>query len=107
MSSESSQWIALIHTPLPDVEGSVFEDPRFAYHRDFLQSMIQREWLVAAGPFANRDAQGMTVLRVPNGQQENAIELARADRSVTEGLFAIDVRPWNVVAESAVLDLDA
>lgn len=97
---EPAQWVVLVHTPGGDVEGSVFADPRFAHHRVFLRSMAERGWLVAAGPFGDVAAEGMTVLRVtgPDGYAE-ARRLAEADEAVVQGLFTVRVRPWRVVSQ--------
>lgn len=102
MNEQPATWVVLVHTPGPSADGPFFQDPRFAHHREFLRSMAERSWLVAAGPLTDTTGEGMTVLRVPD---ENglalATELAEADRSVAEGLFSVRVRPWNVVQESS------
>lgn len=91
-------WVALLHTRRPDTTGSVFADPRFALHVTFLQTLTEREYLVAAGSFDDAEGEGMTVLRIPGPDGlSQARELAEADGSVAQGLFDVRVRPWNVV----------
>ena len=101
MSDEAVEGVVLSHTPDPAVEGSIFEDPRFSHHVAFLRSMLARGWLLAAGPFADRQGEGMTVLRIPGGDAvARARELAEADRAVIEGLLVVEVRPWAVQMEA-------
>lgn len=59
--------------------------------------------LLVAGPLADEDGAGMTVLRLPGaGQLGQATLLAtRDDASVTEGLLTVTVRPWQVMMRSA------
>ncbi|RIQ21159.1 YciI family protein [Jiangella rhizosphaerae] len=98
---EPEEWVVLLHTPGPGVDGPIFGDPRFAHHRAFLQSMAERGWLVAAGPFGDAGAEGMTVLRVRGpGAAAEAKRLAEADQSVTQGLLTVRVRPWRVVSQA-------
>jgi uncharacterized protein YciI len=95
MIGEGTAWYALLHTPGPDVDGSVFAHPLFAEHVAFLHRLQERGWLIAAGPFSDRDGDGMTVVQVPDGTDIEA--LAREDdRSVAEGLFGVEIRPWDV-----------
>lgn len=76
----------------------MFQDPRFAHHVEFLRSLAEKGWLVAAGSFDDAAGEGMTVLRVPQPDGLADVErLARADKAVTTGLLAVRVRPWNVV----------
>ncbi len=101
MTDDSATWVVLTHTPGPTVSGPIFGDPRFAHHRAFLRAMHERGWLVAAGPFSDRPAEGMTLLRIPEPDAlELAADHAEADRSVVEGLFNLEVRPWTVMLES-------
>jgi len=93
-------WVALLHRPGPSApEGSLFDDPRFAGHVAFLNRMREAGYLVAAGPLADEDGAGMTVLRLPGeGQFGHAALLAtRDDAAVAGGLLSVTVRPWQVM----------
>jgi len=97
-------WVALMHRPGPEapIEGSVFEDPRFAHHAQFLSRMAEAGYLVAAGPMLDESGSGMTILRLPGeGRFDDATRLATEDdRSVREGFFDVAVRPWQVMMSS-------
>jgi uncharacterized protein YciI len=94
-------WVALIHRPGPEApsEGSIFADPRFAQHAQFLSRMNEEGYLVAAGPMLDEAGAGMTILRLPGeGRFDDATRLAKEeDRSVREGFFEVAVRPWQVM----------
>jgi uncharacterized protein YndB with AHSA1/START domain/uncharacterized protein YciI len=93
-------WVALMHRPGPAAPGgSLFEDPRFGEHVAFLTRMLKRGYLVAAGPLADADGEGMTVLRLPGpGALAEATRLATEDdQSVVCGFLAVTVRPWQVL----------
>jgi uncharacterized protein YndB with AHSA1/START domain/uncharacterized protein YciI len=94
-------WVALMHRPGPEAprEGSIFEDPRFAEHAEFLSRMRQEGYLVAAGPMLDELGAGMTILRLPGeGRLQEAARLAtQEDRSVRAGFFEVSVRPWQVM----------
>jgi uncharacterized protein YciI len=94
-------WVALFHQPGPaaPTEGTIFDDPRFAWHTEFLGRMREAGYLVAAGPLPDEPGAGLTVLRLPGaGQAEKAWKLATEDdRSVAGGLLAVTVRPWQVL----------
>jgi uncharacterized protein YciI len=94
-------WVALLHRPGPSApaDGTIFDDPRFAWHVEFLGRMREAGYLVAAGPLPDEPGAGMTVLRLPGaGQAEKATKLAaEADQSVAAGLLAVTVRPWQVL----------
>jgi uncharacterized protein YndB with AHSA1/START domain/uncharacterized protein YciI len=100
-SVASSTWVALMHTPGPTAptDGSLYSDPRFVEHVDFLQRMEHRGYLVAAGPLTDAEGSGMTILRLPGeGREAEAVELAtKDDFAVASGLLAVTVRPWNVM----------
>ncbi len=100
-SSGGATWIALMHTPGPTAptDGSLFADPRFAEHVDFLERMKQRGYLIAAGPLVDTEGSGMTILRLPGeGREAEAVEIAtQGDFAVASGLLAVTVRPWNVM----------
>jgi len=61
--------------------------------------MREAGYLVAAGPLADEDGAGMTILRLPGaGRLEEARRLATEDdSSVASGFFTVAVRPWQVV----------
>jgi len=98
-------WVALMHRPGPDAlaAGSgLFADPRFREHAAFLARMRERGYLVAAGPLADEDAAGMTVLRLPGLDRiGEATRLANEeDASVVSGFFTVQVRPWQVMLQA-------
>jgi uncharacterized protein YciI len=103
---DDDTWVALLHRPGPaaPASGSLFEDPRFGEHVAFLNRMREAGFLVAAGPLADADGEGMTILRLPgSGQLSTATRLATEDDiSVSAGLLAVSVRPWHVVMHPAV-----
>jgi uncharacterized protein YciI len=94
-------WVALLHEPGPaaPTEGTIFDDPRFAWHVEFLGRMREAGYLVAAGPLPDEPGAGLTVLRLPGaGQADKARKLATEDdQSVAGGLLAVTVRPWQVL----------
>jgi uncharacterized protein YciI len=99
-------WVALLHRPGPaaPTEGPLVEDPRFGEHVAFLNRMREAGFLVAAGPLADADGEGMTILRLPgSGQLSTATRLATEDDvSVSIGFLAVTVRPWHVLMHEAV-----
>jgi uncharacterized protein YciI/uncharacterized protein YndB with AHSA1/START domain len=94
-------WVALLHRPGPAAsrDGSLFGDPRFGEHFAFLTRMREAGYLVAAGPLADEDGAGMTILRLPGANRlDEARRLATEDDlSVASGFFSVAVRPWQVV----------
>ena len=94
-------WVALLHRPGPSApqDGSVFDDPRFPEHVAFLRRMREVGYLIAAGPLADEDGAGMTVLRLPGAGQEGLAALLAAgdDAAVRKGLLSVTVRPWQVI----------
>jgi uncharacterized protein YndB with AHSA1/START domain/uncharacterized protein YciI len=94
-------WVALFHRPGPaaPAEGTIFDDPRFAWHVEFLGRMREAGYLVAAGPLRDEPGAGLTVLRLPGeGQAEKATKLATEDdQAVAGGLLTVAVRPWQVL----------
>ena len=95
-------WVALLHQPgpaAPDDGRSIFQDPRFADHVQFLSRMAAQGYLIAAGPLLDEQGSGMTILRLPGeGRVEEARRLATEDDlSVKAGFFAVSVRPWQVL----------
>jgi len=96
-------WVALLHRAGPDAPaaGTIPGDPRFAGHLAFLARMRDAGYLVAAGPLADSASDGMTILRLPGaGQLSEAARLAtQDDASVTGGLLAVTVRPWQVIMQ--------
>ena len=102
MKGSGDTWVVLMHVPAdPSMGGSLFADPRFADHVAFLNRMQTAGYLVAAGPLPDRPGEGMAVLRLPGpGRLAEATRLATEDdASVTGGLLAATVRPWQVLAE--------
>jgi len=94
-------WVALLHRPGPAAPrtGSLFEDPRFGEHVAFLNRMRDAGYLVLAGPLADAEGEGMTILRLPGPDQlSTATRLATEDDvSVAVGFFAVTVRRWQVM----------
>lgn len=94
-------WVALMHRPGPQSprEGSIFEDPRFGEHAQFLSRMREEGYLVAAGPMLDEMGSGMTILRLPGKERlQEATRLAtEEDASVKGGFFEVSVRPWQVM----------
>jgi uncharacterized protein YciI len=97
-------WVALLHQPGPTAptDSPIFDDPRFAWHVEFLGRMREAGYLVAAGPLPDEPGAGLTVLRLPGaGQAEKARVLATEDdQSVADGLLAVTVRPWHVLLQA-------
>jgi hypothetical protein len=56
-------------------------------------------YLATAGPLADSASDGMTIVRLPGtGRLTEATRLAtQDDPSVTGGLFAVTIRPWQVI----------
>jgi len=102
---DGDTWVALMHRPGPRAprSGSVLEDPRFGEHVAFLNRMRAAGYLVAAGPLADADGEGMTILRLPGpGRLGTATRLANEDdTSVASGFLSVTVRPWLVVMRGA------
>jgi uncharacterized protein YciI len=93
-------WVALLHRPGPTArEGSLYDDPRFAGHVAFLNRMRDAGYLIAAGPLADEERAGMTVLRLPGADQlGHATILATSDdAAVVQGVLSVTVRPWQVM----------
>jgi uncharacterized protein YciI len=105
VTGDGSTWVALLHRPGPEAprDGSVFTDPRFGEHAAFLARMHAAGYLVAAGPLADAEGEGMTILRLPGaGQLGAATRLANEDDiSVASGFFSVTVRPWQVMMSGA------
>jgi uncharacterized protein YciI len=98
-------WVALMHRPGPQAPttGALTEDPRFGEHVAFLGRMREAGYLVLAGPLADADGEGMTILRLPGpGRLGTATRLATEDDvSVASGFLSVTVRPWLVVMRGA------
>jgi uncharacterized protein YciI len=94
-------WVALLHRPGPSAPqaGTVFGDPRFPGHVAFLNRMREAGYLIAAGPLADENGAGMTILRLPGAGQEGLASLLATsdDAAVREGLLSVTVRPWQVI----------
>jgi uncharacterized protein YciI len=94
-----ASWFVMRHTPGPALkEGdSVFAHPGFAEHVAFLERLNSRGLLLAAGPLPEEPGSGMTIVRVPAGDDVDVHDLAtRDDLSVVEGVLCVDVSPWAV-----------
>jgi uncharacterized protein YciI len=95
------QYAALLHRPGPSApqDGPMFDDPRFPEHAAFLNRMREAGYLIAAGPLADEDGAGMTILRLPGADQEGlaTVLATRDDAAVREGLLSVTVRPWQVI----------
>jgi uncharacterized protein YciI len=98
-------WVALLHRPGSQAPptGALVEDPRFGEHVAFLGRMREAGYLVLAGPLADADGEGMTILRLPGpGRLGTATRLATEDDvSVASGFLGVTVRPWLVVMRGA------
>lgn len=94
-------WVALLHRPGPSApqDGSLFDDPRFAGHVAFLNRMREAGYLIAAGPLADEDGAGMTILRLPGADRlgDAAALATKDDAAVVGGLLSVTVRPWQVM----------
>jgi uncharacterized protein YciI len=62
----------------------------------FLHWIREAGYLVLAGPLADAEGEGMTILRLPgSGRRGEAARLATEDdASVAGGFLAVTVRPW-------------
>jgi uncharacterized protein YciI len=102
---DEDTWVALMHRPGPraPAAGPLVEDPRFGEHVAFLNRMRAAGYLVLAGPLADADGEGMTILRLPGaGMLGTATRLATEDdMSVASGFLSVTVRPWLVVMRGA------
>jgi uncharacterized protein YciI len=94
-----ARWFVLRHRPgaaLKDGD-SVFAHPGFAEHVAFLDRLSSRGLLVAAGPLPDEPGSGMTIVRVPAGDDVDVGDLAtHDDLSVVQGVLCVDVSPWAV-----------
>jgi uncharacterized protein YndB with AHSA1/START domain/uncharacterized protein YciI len=97
-------WVALVHRRGPDVpeDQSVYTDPRFGQHIEFLNRMRERGYLVAAGPLSDEPGTGMAILRLPGSDRvQDVAQLAtQDDLSVVGGLFTVTIQPWQVMLEA-------
>jgi uncharacterized protein YciI len=92
-------WFVMRARPGPALnEGdSVFQHPGFAEHVAFLDRLHDRGLLVAAGPLPEEPGSGMTIVRIPAGDDADAYDLAlRDDLSVAQGVLSVEVTPWAV-----------
>lgn len=96
-SGPGATWLVLQHSAMAGTDGSVFASPLFREHLAFLARMNERGWLVAAGNLPDSPGSGMAILRVKGADAREAVIAAQEDdQSVTQGLFEVRVRPWNV-----------
>ena len=94
-----ASWFVIQHSPGPALKDgdSVFAHPGFAEHVAFLKRLRSRGLLVAAGPLPAEPGSGMTIVRVPAGDDVDVRDLAtRDDLSVAQGVLRVDVSPWAV-----------
>jgi uncharacterized protein YndB with AHSA1/START domain/uncharacterized protein YciI len=90
-------WLALSHTPGPDVPDDVFADPRLRDHFAFVSTLKIEGVLVGAGPMEGQKGQGMTIVRTTPDAVASYVHRAQTDdRAVTAGLFDVDIAVWNV-----------
>jgi len=101
-------WVALEHRagPAASPDVSLFAQPQFRDHIDFLQRMAGQGYLIAAGPLPSEPGAGMAILRLPGaGRLAEATRLAtEEDASVVAGFFTVTVRPWQVMLTAPALD---
>jgi uncharacterized protein YciI/uncharacterized protein YndB with AHSA1/START domain len=101
-------WVALEHRAGPAASPgvSLFAQPQFRDHIDFLQRMAGQGYLIAAGPLPSEPGAGMAILRLPGaGRLAEATRLAtEEDASVVAGFFTVTVRPWQVMLTGSALD---
>jgi uncharacterized protein YciI len=90
---------ALFHSPGPRwKDGLGFrEQPGVGAHVQYMAQQQQAGLLVFGGPFLD-DSGGMMVLRVDS--IEEAIVIAEADPTVTDGLLRVTVKPWMMAMNS-------
>lgn len=95
---DADTWVVATHRAR---RSPVFSDPLFTQHTEFLGRMKRFGMLVAAGPLDPSGGEGMTILRLPGAAREElAWRFAEADASVRDGLLAVEVRPWSVMASA-------
>lgn len=77
---------------LVDVRDSALSS--FAEHVAFLERLRSRGLLIAAGPLPEPPGAGMTIVRVPAGDDVDVHDLAtRDDLSVVQGVLSVEVSP--------------
>ncbi|MCU1400790.1 MAG: hypothetical protein JWN62_3899 [Acidimicrobiales bacterium] len=97
VAEPARSWYVLTHRPAdPGLVGSVFGDPRFGEHVAFIQRMAEAGDLVAAGPLPDEAGAGMTVLSTTLDADAVRRIATTEDGSVTGGLFAVQIAPWDV-----------
>lgn len=105
---DEATWVALEHRagPAASPDVSLFAQPQFRDHIDFLQRMAGQGYLIAAGPLPSEPGAGMAILRLPGaGRLAEATRLAtEEDASVVAGFFTVTVRPWQVMLTGSALD---
>jgi uncharacterized protein YndB with AHSA1/START domain/uncharacterized protein YciI len=96
-ASPATRWFVLQHRPAdPEMGGSLFADPRFGGHVAFIERMAAEGALVAAGPLPNEAGSGMMIIRTLLDEEAVTALATTEDASVTSGLLAATVRPWDV-----------
>lgn len=88
----------LLHVRGPAVPDgqSVGEQPGIAGHYAFLRRRHAAGQLVLAGPFADAEGAGMTILEVDSAEEAHQLA-TQDDQAVVDGVLAVMVRPWRVV----------
>lgn len=94
-----ASWFVMRASPGPALKDSdsVFAHPGFTEHVAFLERLNSRGLLIAAGPLPEEPGSGMTIIRVPAGDDVDVRDLAtRDDLSVVQGVLCVEVSPWAV-----------
>jgi len=101
--STGRTWLLLNHTPGPNAptDRRVLAHPDFEEHVAFLERLLARGVLVAAGPITGLgqlpSGQGMTIIRIPDADVATYTAMATEDdQSVVRGLFHVEVKRWLV-----------
>lgn len=87
----------VIHAPGPKwVQGkSLFEQPGLEAHIAHYRKLLERNKLMAGGPFLD-DAGGGMMIPEPGLTESEIAEFARTDPAVIAGVLTFEVRPWLV-----------
>ncbi|MES2169750.1 MAG: SRPBCC domain-containing protein [Actinomycetota bacterium] len=95
------RWFVLEHRPGPSLPAgaSIFATEQFREHLAFLSRLDDAGILVAAGPLADEDGAGMTIVRIRSSDDPVDIHALATidDRCVATGYLTVRVRPWKVM----------
>lgn len=96
--TEPRSWFLLLHVPGPAIPdgGSAFDHPDIAEHYAFLQRRAADGTLIAAGPLADQDGAGATVLAAESLAEAERLA-THDDQAVMRGVLTVRVRPWTVM----------